>query len=517
MPVPIIDLFAGPGGLGEGFSQLGWREGNPFFRIGLSVEKEASAHRTLRLRSFVRQFPYAQIPEEYYQFLKEGRPSEDLFTLPEFLEQARAAEDEAWRAELRNDDDFNSELDKRIRTALKGNDNWVLIGGPPCQAYSLVGRSRNKGKKDYIPEKDEKHFLYQEYLRIIGVHRPAVFVMENVKGLLSSKVNGNAVFKQILRDLRRPLNGDGCSYRIFSLSNSSKAFDENGKPEFEDKDFILRSEKYGIPQSRHRVILLGVREDICKAGISPSVLAEESSEISLYKVLTLPKLRSGISRGKYDENDWLKAIRSFPIRDVESEISDSRVVKQIWDALTDIKTPKNNMGGNFVGKLPRRIIDESLRKWYEDERIDGVFNHCARTHMVSDLHRYLFVSSFAKATSKSPKMEDFPEALKPDHKNKDTGHFNDRFRVQVTGKPATTVTCHISKDGHYFIHPDPSQCRSLTVREAARIQTFPDNYFFCGSRTEQYIQVGNAVPPLLANKIALVVKDLLTEAFGSHG
>ncbi len=519
MSIPVIDLFAGPGGLGEGFSQVGWREGNPFFRIGLSVEKEDFAHRTLRLRSFVRQFPYEQIPEEYYQFLREGRRPEDLFALDKFSEQARTTENEAWKATLRNDDDFNSELDERIHTVLRGNDYWVLIGGPPCQAYSLAGRSRNKGKKGYVPEKDSRHFLYQEYLRIIGVHSPAVFVMENVKGLLSSKVGGGTVFEQIMKDLRRPLNGDGCRYRIFSLSTGPVSVDENGDPIFEDKDFIIKSEKYGIPQARHRVILLGVRDDIFHRGVTPTLLNEEKT-VSLCKILTLPSLRSGISRGKYNEEDWLQAVKRFPINKLKEEIerlSDRGTMENIGNVLKEIKVPFSDMGGNFVNKLPSPIHVHHLRDWYEDQRIQGVFNHSARTHMESDLHRYLYASSFAKVKTKSPKMAEFPELLKPAHKNRDSGHFNDRFRVQVAGKPATTVTCHISKDGHYFIHPDPTQCRSLTVREAARIQTFPDNYFFCGNRTEQYIQVGNAVPPLLANKIALIVKGLLTEAFGIRG
>lgn len=516
MKVPIIDLFAGPGGLGEGFSQVGWKEGNPFFRIGLSVEKESFAHRTLRLRSFVRQFPYDEIPPEYFQFLREGKTPEDLLSLEKFTDQATEAETEAWNATLRNDNDFNAELDGRILSALKGEKNWVLIGGPPCQAYSLAGRSRNKSKKDYRPEKDNRHFLYQEYLRIIGEHTPAVFVMENVKGLLSSKVNGNAVFKQILRDLHSPANGHGCRYRIFSFVKEPDSYEA---PEFADKDFVIKSEFYGIPQSRHRVVLLGVREDIYQNGVYPQVLSEEKS-VSLYKILTLPKLRSGISRGKYDEHDWLTVIKEFPVNKLRDEIehlSDRRTMDNLLDALSGVRVPPSDMGSNFVSKSPLPIKASHLKLWYEDNRIQGVFNHSARTHMEPDLHRYLYASCFARAKGRSPKMAEFPEQLKPDHKNRDSGHFNDRFRVQVTGKPASTVTCHISKDGHYYIHPDPLQCRSLTVREAARIQTFPDNYFFCGNRTEQYIQVGNAVPPLLANKIALIVKDLLIEAFGSCG
>jgi DNA (cytosine-5)-methyltransferase 1 len=133
--------------------------------------------------------------------------------------------------------------------------------------------------------------------------------------------------------------------------------------------------------------------------------------------------------------------------------------------------------------------------------------------MASDLHRYLFAASFAKATGRSPELPDFPGALLPAHKNvSEKGkekYFDDRFRVQLADRPSMTITCHIAKDGHYYIHYDPSQCRTLTVREAARIQTFPDNYFFCGTRTAQYRQVGNAVPPLLAQQIAAIVFQAL--------
>jgi DNA (cytosine-5)-methyltransferase 1 len=151
--------------------------------------------------------------------------------------------------------------------------------------------------------------------------------------------------------------------------------------------------------------------------------------------------------------------------------------------------------------------------WYRDERLGGVCNHATRGHIPSDLHRYFYASVFARLFGRSPLLEDFPQPLLPAHKNVKAAlqetKFNDRFRVQLPDRPSTTIVSHIAKDGHYFIHYDPTQCRSLTVREAARLQTFPDNYFFEGPRTEQYRQVGNAVPPLLARQIAAIVADLL--------
>ena len=129
--------------------------------------------------------------------------------------------------------------------------------------------------------------------------------------------------------------------------------------------------------------------------------------------------------------------------------------------------------------------------------------------MREDFYRYLFSAVYTKIHNSSPRLKQFPGKLLPKHKNRDSGHYVDRFRVQNGKKPATTITSHISKDGHYFIHYDPIQCRSLTVREAARIQTFPDNYFFAGNRTEQYVQVGNAVPPFLALQLAEIVYLML--------
>jgi DNA (cytosine-5)-methyltransferase 1 len=158
---------------------------------------------------------------------------------------------------------------------------------------------------------------------------------------------------------------------------------------------------------------------------------------------------------------------------------------------------------------------KSLSEWYR-HNADGITLHESRAHMRDDLHRYLFSACFADIHSRSPKLRDFPKELYPSHQNITRAVkgnlFDDRFRVQLADRPSTTITSHVAKDGHYYIHYDPMQCRSLTVREAARLQTFPDSYYFEGTRTEQYGQVGNAVPPLLARDIAGVVFELLAEA-----
>lgn len=156
-------------------------------------------------------------------------------------------------------------------------------------------------------------------------------------------------------------------------------------------------------------------------------------------------------------------------------------------------------------------MPKALRLWLHDPKLGGVLQHESRSHMPSDLHRYVFAACYAHLHDISPDLTLFPPRLLPNHANVDAANipFSDRFRVQRAKLPSTTVVAHIAKDGHYYIHPDASQARSLTVREAARLQTFPDNYFFEGNRTEQYTQVGNAVPPWLAKQIAEVVLSFL--------
>jgi DNA (cytosine-5)-methyltransferase 1 len=178
--------------------------------------------------------------------------------------------------------------------------------------------------------------------------------------------------------------------------------------------------------------------------------------------------------------------------------------------LSSLAVPRAGRGAPFVA---HSISCRYRPDWFVDGRIGGACNHEARPHIRSDLYRYLFVATFGAVYGRSPELRDFPEDLLPDHQSvREVGKekfFDDRFRVQINDEPAATVTSHLKKDGHYFIHPDPSQCRSLTVREAARLQTFPDNYFFCGPRTSQFEQVGNAVPPLLAAQIAEIIWEVV--------
>ncbi|MDA8562673.1 DNA cytosine methyltransferase [Luminiphilus sp.] len=519
--IKVIDLFAGPGGLGEGFSAFRDTAGKQRFKIALSIELEASAHRTLTLRSLFRQYPAANAPEAYYAFMRGelgAFPEDELYQLPELQDALELACLEAGQYELGKQGQ-HARVYKAIRNAL-GRNECILLGGPPCQAYSLVGRARNQGEKgsQYSADSDHRNFLYLEYLRIIARFQPMIFVMENVKGLLSAKTSAGPVFPRIMTDLSDP--GKSCStkpdpgrqrhkYRIFSFvtPHPDDLFGDS-LTQLEPRDYVIKSEQYGIPQCRHRVILLGVREDLVGTNPLP-LLTPSAKQVSVKDAIgDLPPLRSSISREEDTIDQWLGIRHRAPSLLTSQGHILADPLKHFLAGL-DEPAEHTSIGSEFSKwSAPRdRGI---LGHWYSDPKLDGyITNHATRGHIRGDLERYWFVAAYRAAMGYSPKSDNFPKTLRPNHANFTSGKFADRFRAQGWGLPSTTITSHISKDGHYYIHPDPAQMRSLTVREAARLQTFPDNYHFVGSRTEQYVQVGNAVPPLLARQLASLVNDYL--------
>ena len=468
-PIPVVDLFAGPGGLGEGFSKV---EKGAAFKVVVSIEKDPVTHKTLRLRSFYRALLCSlgtarkRVPLEFMVFLKAKNKKEQDAALKElaikFPKEWEHAESEALCLTL---GEHNKDINEKIKEALRRNldkkqKDWVLIGGPPCQAYSLVGRSRT-GNHDGM-KKDPRQMLYKEYLGILRRYKPTVFVMENVKGINSAKVAGVRILPRIEKDLRRS------GYTLQTLSHVPSS----------DTDYLLKAEDYGVPQTRHRVIIIGRRKGRRVKGLNPLR--------PLGQVVTA-----------FDAIDDLP-----PLSALHSDDSAKNIGKKAGAPF-----------GSFR-KTPRGGLHPALRKFTSppcQELTKVVLNHEARSHMDSDLKRYQWWSETAAMQMKgerSPNLDDIPaqkrKALLPNHANLKSGRpkvFADRFKVQVSKKPSGTITSHISKDGHYYIHYDPAQARSFSVREAARIQTFPDDYLFMGNRTQQYHQVGNAVPPYLAYQI----------------
>jgi len=263
--IPVVDLFAGPGGLGEGFSALRCDSGKQVFDIVLSIEKDFYAHKTLELRSFFRKFPKGQAPEDYYDYIRK----KSLLTNPKKQEELRSelfnrypdeaekVRGEVWCAELGKDSRLNEMIDFRIREILESTQSscWGMIGGPPCQAYSVIGRARNGAKVGYNSDNDKRSYLYEQYLRVIAQHKPDFFIMENVKGMLSAKLKGKSLFGKVIEDLRFPrrnlteaeFENSALEYQIFPLACDSLV---PTKP----SDYLIEAESFGIPQMRHRVI-----------------------------------------------------------------------------------------------------------------------------------------------------------------------------------------------------------------------------------------------------------------------
>lgn len=515
--IGVIDIFAGPGGLGEGFSSF-MSSGRYPFELVVSAEMEKSAHQTLQLRAFLRLL-----------MRHEGRMPRDYFAYCERITKGGTVQPSAWFGEgkwshlwgqakqqalnltLGNEAD-NAVLYERIRAIRRRFNEIVLIGGPPCQAYSLVGRARRANEEGFRTKGVPRHFLYRQYLKILAEFKPAIFIMENVKGLLTSTVGDNAMLTAIMRDLGNPttaLSGSmaaGTSRDRYVLLPVHVDEGEDRTQDLVTSDpsrFVIRCERHGVPQARHRVVIMGVRDDLMNSGVAKVPGLRHVDEVTAGHALEgLPKLRSGLSRQPDDPTAWVEAVES------EKKL----LVKVLRHARPEVAEAVDSLAPG--GRLPRtstrytRATNTFVKSLRSPDQ-DIVLNHETRGHMQGDLGRYLFCATFAAVHGQSPSCEAFPWQLAPHHQSWGTGAFADRFRVQLRNRPASTVTSHLSKDGHAFIHWDPAQCRSLTVREAARLQTFPDDYLFVGNRTQQYIQVGNAVPPFVASQIAEVVWGVL--------
>lgn len=350
----------------------------------------------------------------YIDYLKGNISREEFYgTIPEDI-LSRVINEEI--SDETNDKIFN-EIDK----LLNGEQVRVIIGGPPCQAYSIAGRSRDPNRmKD-----DPRNYLYKQYLKYIYRYQPEIFIFENVSGLLSAK-NGE-IFKNIKNDMR------DLDYTI---------------------DYkLLNSKDFGVIQSRNRIILIGWRNDL---------------------------------DFKYPD---------FPIIDNGYTIRDLFFGLPIINAGEKVDFLENNIQNNDC-------LDElSIRNEF-----DYVTQHIARPNNKRDLEIYRLCVDTWNRERRQLKYNELPERLIT-HNNKKV--FLDRFKVIPYETISHTVVAHISKDGHHYIHPDINQNRSITVREAARIQSFPDDYYFENSRTAAFRQIGNAVPPLMAEIIGRKIKEAL--------
>jgi DNA (cytosine-5)-methyltransferase 1 len=304
--------------------------------------------------------------------------------------------------------------------------------------------------------------------------------------------------RDILRACSHP-RGTGLKYRLFAILLGESDYNS---PE----SFMVKAERLGLPQARHRLIVTGIREDM-KTVLLP--LSENGDSVGIEAVLSgLLPIRSGLTHHEDSFEKWIEiisgALNSQWID--EAEIALPGIKDEITKSIEKAQKKVLHAGCDFISC--KAGVDWKPG-WILDPRIGGVCQHQAKSHMDMDLHRYLFASCVARLRPCSPRLDLFPEDLLPKHKNVRSGKFKDRFRVQREGEPCRTITSHLAADGHAHIHPDPSQCRSLSLREAARVQTFRDNHLLLGNRTQRYTQVGNAVPPYLAYLVACQLAEAL--------
>lgn len=411
MAFSYIDIFAGAGGLSEGFQRNGY--------IPVAhVEMKKEACLTLKTRECFYYLKKHGRIEDYKNYLRREITRDELYAMvPEKVLNSVINEtmsEEGMPA-------LFDRIDQLME--VQGIENIdVLVGGPPCQAYSLVGRARSKTNM----VGDPRNYLYMLYCEVLEKYRPKIFVFENVPGLLTA--NGGSYFDDMRERFRKA--GYFLEYRI------------------------LNSKEYGVLQNRRRVIVIGWREGTDFT--YPELDKKEQKYLVDDLFSDLPYIEPGESRNVYKckSTEYLR----------ESGI-------RTEDDILTLHQARPNL------ERDRKIYRQVIEAWNNGQ--------------------------------KRLKYTELPEELCT-HNNRTA--FLDRFKVVAKDMPyAQTMVAHISKDGHYFIHPDIKQARSISVREAARIQSFPDNYFFEGGRTASFLQIGNAVPPLMASAIAKKLKEQLME------
>lgn len=409
----FIDLFAGAGGLSEGFLQVG-------FKPIAHVEMNEFASKTLETRSAYYYLKGTDNLGLYKKYLS-GKISRN-----EFMKQIPASITKTIINETMSDETLPA-IFKTVDGIMKIRGVKtvdVIVGGPPCQAYSLVGRAQSSHMEVPMAE-DPRNYLYKLYARCLKRYQPRMFVFENVTGIESA--NGGTTWKNIKKYLKR------VGYEIECREQNAKTF--------------------GVLQNRKRMIIVGWLKNSGLQYPDFHVIYKDAIVNDLFR--DLPALHPGESSNKYAKKKVSKYVMETGIRMAD-------------DVLT-----LHNCRPNIDRDI--KIYKRAVKLW-------------------NDGHKRL-------------NYNDLPDELKT-HKNRHS--FTDRFKVVEGDEPCChTILAHLSKDGHYFIHPDIEQHRSITVREAARIQSFPDSYFFEGPRTSQFVQIGNAVPPMMAKGIAMGIFEQL--------
>ncbi len=408
-----IDLFAGAGGLSEGFMRAGYKP-------VAHVESDKAACYTLKTRAAYHWLNQRKRVSEYNDYLNQKISRDELYKkIPKKVLSSIIEE------EIKSEtvDSIFKRIDK-----LKGKHQVdLIVGGPPCQAYSLVGRARDK--KGMVG--DQRNYLYLQYAEFLKRYMPKLFVFENVIGLLSA------------RDI------DGVLY----LDKMREAFRGVG---YEIKYKVVSAKDFGVLQDRKRVIIVG-----------------SSQELDGY----FPALQS---------------------------VEESAKVREIFHGL-----PKFKAGGGSLNAMPSKKQKFAYLNRAKIQNLEvPITLHSARPHNEQDLEIYRIAAEKWSKKRERLSYANLPTRLKS-HKNEKS--FLDRFKVvDGNGSSSHTIVAHIQKDGHHYIHPDLEQNRSLTPREAARIQSFPDDYYFESisgkpARTYAFRQIGNAVPVLMAEKLALAI------------